>query len=260
MATLADSLVLHAVGEGAWRAHADPQSEAGTGMFGGWTAAMLLKTILSDARAQGEPVALNVSYVSRIAPGAELQLRAQQLGGSRSVSTWRSDIRIAGEAVASASANAVLAVRRPSDGFTEFTMPQAPDPNSLPMLHPPGPFGQRIDMRAWKVPFGQKDSHSSQWIRERSGHPIDHVLLAYFSDCYAPRIFLRGNSFRPSSTVTLSVYFYASPEELAASANDYFLLEAVGTRAESSVVGAQLRIWNQSGALLATSEQLCWFK
>jgi hypothetical protein len=34
----------------------------------------------------------------------------------------------------------------------------------------------------------------------------------------------------------------------------------VGTRAEGSTIGSQLRMWSRSGALLATSEQLCWFK
>jgi hypothetical protein len=56
------------------------------------------------------------------------------------------------------------------------------------------------------------------------------------------------------------VYFYASADELAAVGDDFVLSEAVGTRAEASIVGSQLRLWSRRGALLATSEQLCWFK
>jgi acyl-CoA thioesterase len=58
----------------------------------------------------------------------------------------------------------------------------------------------------------------------------------------------------------MSVYFYASADELAAVGDDFVLSEAVGTRAEQSIAGSQLRLWSRSGALLATSEQLCWFK
>jgi acyl-CoA thioesterase len=260
ISTLEESLALYAIGESAWRAYADPDNEAGTGMYGGWTAALLLKAVLSDPRAEGEAAALTVNYVSRIAPKSELRVMCALLGGSRSVTTWRADVFIDGQDTPSATANVVLANKRDSDGFTERTRPDAPDPDTLPMIHPPASFGQRIDMRAWRIPFGQDDSHSAQWIRERSGHPTDHVLLAYLSDCYPPRIFLRSPAPRPSSTITLSVYFYASAAELAAVADDFILNDVVGTRAHASTIGARLDLWSRAGALLATSEQLCWFK
>jgi acyl-CoA thioesterase len=260
ISTLEESLTLHSIGEGAWRAYADPENEAGTGMYGGWTAALLLKSVLSDARAEGEAAALAVSYVSRIAPKSELSISCVPLGGSRSVTTWRADVFVDGHEAPSATANVVLANRRDSDGFTERQRPEAPDPESLPMIHPPAAFGPAIDMRVWRIPFGQSDSQSAQWVRERSGHPTDHVLLAYLSDCYPPRIMLRSPAPRPSSTITLSVYFYASAAELAAAAGDFILNDVVGTRAHASTIGARLDMWSRAGALLATSEQLCWFK
>lgn len=258
--TLENSLALHATGEGAWRAFSDPQNEANTGMFGGWTAALLMKAVLSDARAEGEPVAISVSYANRVAPGRELAVSTSEIGGGRTVKTWRAEVRRDDNDDVLASASVVLASRRESDGFTEWTFPQAPIPEDLPMVHPPATFGQQIDMRMNKMPFGNTDSHSVQWIRERTGHPVDHVLLSYFADCYPPRILYRGSRPRPSSTLTMSVYFYASAEELAAVGDDFILSEAVGTRAEQSVAGSQLRLWSRAGALLATSEQLCWFK
>lgn len=257
MQTLADSLALHATGEGLWRGFADPQNEANTGMFGGWTAALLLKSVLSDARAEGEPAALIVSYVNRVSPGRELAVTASPLGGGRSVMTWRAEVRREGDETVLASASVLLANRRESDGFTEWAFPEAPAPEDLSMIHPPATFGQLIDMRVNKIPFGQPDTHSVHWLRERTGHTVDHVLLAYLADCYPPRILYRGSAPRPSSTLTMSVYFYASADELAAVGDDFMLSEAVGTRAEQSIVGSQLRLWSRSGALLATSEQLC---
>jgi acyl-CoA thioesterase len=258
--TLTDSLTLQAIGEGTWRAFADPQNEANTGMFGGWTAALLLKSVLSDARAQGEPAALTVSYINRVSPGRALAVNAAPAGGGRSVMTWRADIRRDEDEASLASASVLLANRRESDGFTEWALPEAPAPEGLPMIHPPAAFGQHVDMRMQKAPFGNQDSHSVQWVRERTGHPADHVLLAYLADCYPPRILYRGSAPRPSSTLTMSVYFYASADELAAIGDDFILSEAVGTRAAQSIVGSQLRLWSRAGALLATSEQVCWFK
>jgi acyl-CoA thioesterase len=260
MQTLGDSLALHSTGEGSWRAFADPQNEANTGMFGGWTAALLLKSVICDARAQGEPAAMTLSYVNRVSPGRELVLNTSPMGGGRSVMTWRSDLLRDSDGAVLASASVLLANRRESDRFTEWPLPVAPVPEDLPMIHPPATFGQHVDMRVDKLPFGNRDSHSVQWIRERTGHAVDHVLLAYLADCYPPRILYRGSAPRPSSTLTMSVYFYASAEELAAVGDDFMLSEAVGTRAEQSIVGSQLRLWSRAGALLATSEQLCWFK
>jgi acyl-CoA thioesterase len=58
----------------------------------------------------------------------------------------------------------------------------------------------------------------------------------------------------------MSTYFLAAPEELAAVADDYVLSEAEGTRIEHSLVGSRSRLWSRQGSLLATTEQLCWFK
>ncbi len=260
IASLEDSLALYATGEGSYRGYADPDNEAGTGMFGGWTAALLLKSVLCDPRAAGESAALNVNYIRRIPPKSELTVTCAQLGGSQAVATWRADIFVESREAPSATAHIVLANRRDSEAFTERKPPEAPDPETLPMIHPPASFGQRVDMRAWTIPFGHDHSHSALWIRERSGHPVDHVLLAYLSDAYPPRILMRSKGPRPSSTLTLSASFYASAEELAAIGQDVILSEAVGTRAAASTIGAQLNMWSRSGALLATSEQLCWFK
>ncbi len=254
------SLALQPAGEGEWRLHADPENEAGNGMFGGWTAAALLKSVLADPRIEGEASALNVNYVSRIRPGSDLTLRALSLGGGRSVKTWRAEIFDEGGAAPLAIAHVVLTTKRESTTFTEFTRPDAPDPETLAMAHPPAKFGQSVDMRAWRLPFGNDNSHYANWIRERSGHPADHVLLAYLSDAYPPRIMGTSPGPRGSSTLTLSAYFFATAAELAALGGDFILNESIATRAEGSTIGSQLRMWSRGGALLATSEQLCWFK
>jgi hypothetical protein len=89
---------------------------------------------------------------------------------------------------------------------------------------------------------------------------LDHVQLAYLADQYAPRSFFWGAGMRPSATITLSVYFHATADELAAVGTDYVLNDATGTRGEQSTSGQLARLWSRNGALLATTEQLCWYR
>ena len=73
----------------------------------------------------------------------------------------------------------------------------------------------------------------------------------------AARSFFWGVGFRPSATLTLSVYFHGTAEEIDAVGDDYLLNEATGTRpGEQSTSGQQARLWSRGGALLATTEQL----
>ena len=63
-----------------------------------------------------------------------------------------------------------------------------------------------------------------------------------------------------SATLTLSVYFLGTTDEIIAVGNDYVLTEATDTRGEQSTSGQQARLWSRAGALLATTEQLCWYR
>jgi hypothetical protein len=47
---------------------------------------------------------------------------------------------------------------------------------------------------------------------------------------------------------------------LAAVGTDYILNQPPGTRGEQSPSALQARLWRRDGVLLATSEQLCWYR
>jgi acyl-CoA thioesterase len=231
-------------------------------MFGGWTAALLLKSVLDHADSAGSASAFTVNFVARVVPGERLLVRPTKLGESKSLSHWRADLHRSGGEELLASASAVLTLRRPSESAMDFRVPAAPPPDELSASNPPGPFGRRTETRAvyGQPPFSRADLRSLTWVRENTGRHIDAVQLAYLSDVYAPRVFHVSNGPRPSSTLTMSTYFLAAPEELAAVADDYVLSEAEGTRIEHSLVGSRSRLWSRFGTLLATTEQLCWFK
>ncbi len=258
---LASSLALIPAGRGAFTALADPQYEANTGMFGGWTAALLLGAVCDHAVEAGSPAALTVNYVARIPPGAVLKLSVEALGGSASVSHWHSAARLADGTLA-ACATTIMTRRRPSDSACDWTIPEAAPPDTLAASRPPGSFGRHVDVRAIRgePPFNQPDMSTLAWVRETSGRPIDALQLAFLADIYAPRVYLIGAAPRPSSTLTLSVYFLAAPDELRQAGDDHILTEAWGTRVEQAQVGSQARLWSKAGRLLATTEQLCWFR
>jgi acyl-CoA thioesterase len=58
----------------------------------------------------------------------------------------------------------------------------------------------------------------------------------------------------------MSVYFHATDDEVAAIGDDYILNEATGSRGARSTAGQHARLWSRAGVLLATSEQLSWYR
>ena len=56
------------------------------------------------------------------------------------------------------------------------------------------------------------------------------------------------------------MYFHATPAELAAVGTDYVLNEANGTRGVAVDVGTAGAALEPRRLLLATTEQLCWYR
>jgi acyl-CoA thioesterase len=260
MADLDHALALRADGTDRWVAFADPDHESISGMFGGWTTAIMLGAVERSAAGTAAPSALTVNFLGPIAPGGDVAVTAQRLGGGRSIEHWRADARLPDRDDILASALVVLADRRPTDGHCQCTMPDAPEPDTLEQLEAPGPQGKQTMIRAIAGEYASGDTTGALWVRDRSGRALDHLQLAYLADQYAPRSFFWGVGFRPSATLTLSVYFHGTAEEIDAVGDDYLLNEATGTRGEQSTSGQQARLWSRSGALLATTEQLCWYR
>ena len=261
MNSLNQSLAIEADGTGRWRSAASRSYEAGNGMLGGWTAALLLKVVMSDPVAEGSVSTLSVNFISRVEPGSALTLVNRRLGGGRSITHWQSEL-LSEQGALLALATVIFAHRRPSDAFCEQAMPDAFAPETLSPSGPPEPFAANLDLR---VALGakyldQSSSRSLTWEKEVSDAPLDELQIAMLSDIGPPRIFYYSQSPRPSATSTLSVYFHATPEEIATCGNDFVLSDMVGTRGEQSTFGTKKDMWSRSGNLLASSEQMCWFR
>jgi acyl-CoA thioesterase len=261
MSELEEALTLRPNQPGAWRAFADPRYEAATGMLGGWTAAVLLRAVIDDAARQGAPSAITVNYVDKVDPGTDVVVRARRVGGSRSLHHWHSEV-VADDDRILAYAMLVFAERRETDGHTEPEMPDAAAPDTFELMHPPGAHGDRTVYRprSGYPPFAQPSTASTCWVRDNTGRPVDYLQLALLADVNAPRSFYWSEGPRLSATMTMSVYFHGTKEEIDAVGDDYLFNETVGTRGDMSTSGQQTRLWRADGVLLATSEQLCWYR
>lgn len=262
MSVFDESLELTPDGPGRWAGIASPRYEAVIGVFGGWTVALLLKAVLVEPEASGSPVSITVNFIAALPPGAEIIVDVTRLGATRSLAHWRCDLRLAGQDTVVATAIVIMANRRDSDSRTEPKMPDVPPPENLEGYFPP--FAKQPPMESRSPmpppPFNKPDSRTLSWERDASGRAIDVLTLALLSDLGAPRVYLVSPGPRPSATLTLSVTFLAGPDELAACGDDFILADMIATRIEQSTVGSRKDMWSRAGTLLATSEQLCWFR
>jgi acyl-CoA thioesterase len=262
MSALAEALALTPVAEGIWRAFADPRFESRNGMFGGWTAALAIRAVLSTTGDAFRPSAITVNYVAKVDVGSTFIARARLVGSGRSLQHWHVELVTENGKQTLAQGMLVVAQRRPTDGHTQPTFPAPPPPESLGVFHPRFPAGERLDVRSvhGTPPFGRHDTSSLSWVRDLSGRRVDDTQLAYLSDCATPRSYFWRDEPGLSATMSMSVFIHATNDELAAVGDDFILSEVSGPRGADSTSSQQTRLWSRTGALLATSEQMCWFR
>ncbi len=262
MSDLTEALTITPREDGSWVADADPRYESLNGMFGGWTAAILLQAVMENPSRAGMPSALTVNYCGRVDAGTEVIVRTRQVGGGRSLQHWQAEVVASDGQTMLAHSMLVMANRRETDGLTELSMPEVPEPDSLDVFHPPGPQGERIVHRpiSGNPPFGRNETSSMAWVQETTGRSVDHIQLAFLADSYAPRPLFWSEGPRLTATMTLSVYFHATDEEVQTVGDDYVLNRAIGTSGAMSTCGQQAQLWSRQGALLVTTEQLCWYR
>lgn len=246
-----------------WRVDADARYWNAVGPWGGWTAGALLAAVLREEHAAGAAVAMTVNLMSGFDPGpAEIATRLLRKG--RSLEFWNAEL-IQGEAIC-AQAMVTLAQRRDTEHFLELPMPAAPAPEAIapppPRTGNPLAFGAMFESRPVKgfPPGGDGDTESISWTRHVGAPKVDHVLLAMIADLFPPRIFYKGLGFRPTATVSMNVYFHATQAEVDGVGADYVLAQAAARRGGAGFNDQMGALWRRDGVLLATTEQLIWFK
>ena len=240
------------------------------GPFGGVTAAVVLNAVLQHPELQGEPVALTVNFCAALADGP-FAVVARPVRTNRSTQHWVMEITQAdasGTEGTVLTATAVTAARRETWGADDVGMPEVPSPDSVgqPRVGALVEWVKRYDMRLVQghIPTewnGSGDgSRTTLWMRDEPVRPLDFTSLAAMADVFFPRVWLRRATRVPAGTVSITTYFHADSSQLAATGTGWLLGQAQAQGFRNGFFDQTAQVWNQAGALLATTHQLVYFK
>jgi hypothetical protein len=225
-------LPLSPVAPGRWTTHAGPEwSNPGGGLWGGYAIGLCVRVL------EAEP----------------------------SVGVWEVELLPAGSEQVGVHAIVTMARRPQTPAFAFASMPDAPDPDSLPSPDMPA-HAQHYGASAFErrtlegfPPTPGSSSRSLAWVRSRRG-PMDKAILGMVTDNSAPRaMYALGPTIR-TTTLTLTAYLHASLADLADVGDDFILVECEGRVGSGGASDERSSYWRRDGKLLATSEQLAWYR
>jgi hypothetical protein len=191
-------------------------------------------------------------------------VRTRRLRQGGSVGVWEVAIGPAGSEETGVHAIVTLARRPATPPFAFARMPAAPPPESLPQPVRPGGlhFGaqafERRTAETWPI-RATGDSRTLAWVRPRAG-VWDKALLGMVTDNSAPRAFYALGQGVMTTTLSLTAYLHATAEEIAALGDAYILVECEGRVGGGGASDERSSYWRADGKLLATSEQLVWYR
>jgi hypothetical protein len=166
-------------------------------------------------------------------------------------------------------ATAVFAERRPSWSHQQAEFPQAkPLEQTLPFAKVAAPWVRQYDFRfvEGELRLGgapvtaPASAYSKLWIGDRVPRKIDFLSLMSMSDAFFGRIFHARSELMPFGTVSLTTYFHADAEDLAAENISRVLAVADAKIFHKSYGDQAGELWSPNGRLLATTTQIAYFK
>ena len=259
------TMPLTAVRPGLWTTLADEAwRNPGGGLWGGYAIGLCVRVLEAEPDAVGEALSLTLTYCSGL-PAGHLDIRTRRLRQGGSIGVWEVELLRAGSDEVGVHAIVALAKRPPSPAFAFATMPQAPDPESLPSPVHDGArqhFGaSALERRTLETfpPQANGDSRTLAWVRSRRG-PLDKALLGMITDNSAPRAMYALGPQIMTTTLSLTVYLHGTVEEIAEVGNDFILVECEGRVGGGGASDERSSYWRRDGKLLATSEQLAWYR
>lgn len=251
--------------EGTYSGQITPAYANMVGPFGGVIAATMLNAVMQQPQRAGEPVALTINFAGPIAD-APFQVNARATRSNRSTQHWYIELTQHGEIAVTATA--MLAVRRDSWSAQELEFPQVPPAESVAPTITPVPIAwvKSYEFRFIEGLLSMNSADSSDsslsrlWVRDTPPRPLDFLSLTALADVFFPRIFIRRQAPCPAGTVTMTVYFHASSQELAACGQQPLLACARANQLRNGFADQTAELWSAAGQLLVTSQQLVYYK
>lgn len=247
------------------------------GPFGGVSAAIAISAVLQHPDCLGEPVSLTLNFAGAMTQG-DFKVIAKPVRTNRSTQHWALTVHQMdsnGQELVALTGTALTAVRRETWSANDMPMPDVAPPESVGRLLPPSEsveWIRRYDMRpvtgplpsVWDGGAASDDplhaSLTQLWIRDEPARPLDFASLTAMADVFFPRVWLRRSVMVPVGTVSLTVYFHACSEQLAASGSGYVLGQARGQAFRNGFFDQAGQLWSKTGTLLATTHQLVYYK
>ena len=254
------------VSPGRWRTVAEPEwRNPGGGLWGGYAIGLCIRVLEAEPEAVGEALSLTLTYAAGL-PSGELEIRTRRLRQGGSVGVWEVELLPAGSDQVGVHGVVTMARRPNTPDFAFAKMPDAPDPDSLPSPDAPGETARHYGASAFErrtlegfPPQLGSDSRSLAWVRSRRG-PLDKALLGMITDNSAPRAMYALGPTIMTTTLSLTAYLHATVEELAEVGDDFILVECEGRVGGGGASDERSSYWRRDGKLLATSEQLAWYR
>jgi hypothetical protein len=251
---------------GRWTTTAGPEwSNPGGGLWGGYAIGLCIRVLEAEPEAVGEALSLTLTYAAGL-PAGELDIRTRRLRQGGSVGVWEVELLPARSDQVGVHAIVTMARRPNTPDFAFATMPLAPDPESLPSPQAPNEAMRHYGASSFErrtlegfPPAPSGDSRSLAWVRSRRG-PMDKALLGMITDNSAPRAMYALGPTIMTTTLSLTAYLHATVEELAEVGDDFILVECEGRVGGGGASDERSSYWRRDGKLLATSEQLAWYR
>jgi acyl-CoA thioesterase len=227
----------------------------------------MLRALIDHPQRSGDPLALTVNFCAPVVQGA-FDLDVRLVKANRSTQHWSVEMTQNGEDVAT-SATAVFAKRRPSWSHQAAKFPQASAfEQTLPYAKVAAPWVKQYDFRfvEGEPKFsagsytGPASAFSKLWIGDRVPRKIDVLSLMSMSDAFFGRVFHARGELMPFGTVSLTTYFHADAEDIAAEDTVRVLAVADGKVFHKSYGDQSGELWSPNGRLLATTHQIAYFK
>ena len=241
------------------------------GPFGGTTAAVMLQAVLRHPELLGEPVALTVNFAAAVLEGA-FEVLATPVRTNRSTQHWTmqmTQLGADGKRHVTTTGTVVSALRRQTWGANDTPMPEVPPPAAVERLSIGPARAQWVHEYEMRPIIGSLPSQwdgsgdaseTRMWVRDARERTLDFAALAALSDSFYPRVWLRRAKPVPIGTVSITTYFHAEGALLAEVGHGYLLGRAVGQQFHNGYFDQAAQLWSEAGALLATSNQIVYFK
>lgn len=250
---------------GRWRTVAGPEwCNPRGGLWGGYAIGLFLKLLESEPEARGEALSVTMTYAAPLEHG-DLDIRTRCIRQGRSIGVWELELRHAGAEDVGVHGMVTMAVRPDTPTFAFATMPEAPAPETLAVTASPinsqHPSQTLFERRAVGPvqPRAPGEARTLTWARSRQA-PLDKAILGMLCDGSPPPMMSVLEGITMSTTLSLTVYLHATAAELAEIGSDYILVEYDGRVGGRGASDERSSYWRRDGKLLATSEQLAWYR